>query len=371
MKNTVVEFIWSLNDGGAETLVKDYALLLDRERFDVKVLAVRPYPNTANTRTLKEKGIDVRYIYPRWNVAVLAFNKFFGKYYRPYRILRYLKEMKASAVHIHLQQLQEFAPISDQLKGISLFYTCHNLPDKMFSHPHEAEQRAAEHLIRNNGLRLIALHDAMGRELNQRFGIANTAVIRNGIQLDRFTQVAEDPAAIRRGEDIPADAFVVGHVGRFNRQKNHVFLLEVFEKICRRRSDAFLLLIGDGELRELVKAMAAEKGISDRVKILSNRTDIPRLMKAMDLFLFPSVYEGLGIALIEAQTAGLRCIVSDAVPQEAFRTPLAVPVSLEESADRWAQIALDRGISGPYHSGLDAYDMRKEIKRLEALYLGE
>lgn len=370
MKETVIEFIWALKDGGAETLVKDYALLLDRDRFDVKVMVVCPFPETANTRTLKENGIPVQYIYPRWNLLTLAFNKFFGKWYRPYCIRRFVKKTKASVIHVHLQQLQEFAPISEDLNGVSLFYTCHNLPDTMFSAPHEAEQKAAEHLIAHNGLRLIALHDAMRRELDHRFGVENTAVIRNGIQMDRFTNVPEEKNDIRRAEAIPEDAFVIGNVGRFNRQKNHVFALEVFEAVLRRRPNAFLLLVGDGELREQVEKTAAEKGFSDRVRILSNRRDVPRLMKAMDVFLFPSIYEGLGIALIEAQAAGLRCIVSDAIPREAFRTPLAVPVSLEKTPEAWADILLDDSIRGPYNDGLEDYDMRKEIKRLEALYLG-
>lgn len=371
MKRTVMEYIWSLNDGGAETLVKDYALLLDKDRFDVQVLAVRPFPNTANTQILREKNIRVDYIYPKWNILTLAFNKFFGKYYRPWRIKRYIQKTGASVVHVHLQQLKEFVPISRNLKGVRLLYTCHNLPETMFSGLHTSERKAAEYLIKHNDLRLIALHDNMRDELNEMFGVDNTAVIRNGIQMDRFTNVPESKDNIRKVENIPEDAFVVGHIGRFNRQKNHAFLLDVFAEVYKRNPNAFLLLVGSGELRSAMEASIEEKGLSERVRILSNRTDVPRLMKAMDVFVFPSLYEGLGIVLIEAQASNLRCIVSDAVPQEAFRTPLAVPVSLKESADCWADSVLDDSIQGPYNEGLDDYDMRKEIKRMEALYLGE
>lgn len=88
----------------------------------------------------------------------------------------------------------------------------------------------------------------------------------------------------------------------------------------------------------------------------------------MDVFVFPSTFEGLGIALIEAQVAGLRCIVSDAVPKEAFQTDLAIPINLNESPQKWSEIILDETIKGKSNGNIAYYDMNKEIKRLENLY---
>jgi glycosyltransferase involved in cell wall biosynthesis len=105
--------------------------------------------------------------------------------------------------------------------------------------------------------------------------------------------------------------------------------------------------------------------------ILSNRSDIPELMRAMDVFVFPSLFEGLGIVLIEAQVSGIRCIVSDTVPKEAFRSDLTVAVSLNQSPSEWCDVILDESIKGECYGDLDEYDMNKEIKRLEKLYEGE
>lgn len=93
-------------------------------------------------------------------------------------------------------------------------------------------------------------------------------------------------------------------------------------------------------------------------------------MKAMDVFVFPSLYEGFGIALIEAQVSGLRCVVSDAVPRQAFQSELAVPMSLHASPEAWGEVILDDSIRGEYEGSIADYDMNQEIKRLEKLYLG-
>ena len=94
-------------------------------------------------------------------------------------------------------------------------------------------------------------------------------------------------------------------------------------------------------------------------------------MKAMNVFLFPSLFEGLSVTLIEAQVLGLRCVVSDKINKETFQNESVVPVSLDEPIEKWADIILDEAIKGPYKGNIDNYNMNKEIKRLEKLYMGE
>ena len=128
-------------------------------------------------------------------------------------------------------------------------------------------------------------------------------------------------------------------------------------------------MIGKGDLQEQIRHQVQNLGLSDRTCMLSGRGDIPRLMKAMDVFVMPSHYEGLPVTLIEAQAAGLRCVVSDVVDTEAYRTDRVVPMSLKETAWAWVDVILDDTVRGPYSKGMDAYDMSKEIKNLEKLYL--
>lgn len=369
MKRKVIEYITSTGDGGAETLVKDYALMLDQERFDVKVLITRPYPNTANTGHILRGGVSLLYVYPRWNFAVRVFNKLFGRIYQPLRVLYLLKKEKTDVLHVHLELLKNIRPIARWIRDIRLLFTCHSVPECFFPNDTAEEKKAADYLFRHNRLQMIALHDDMRRELNEMFDVDNTQVIRNGIHMERFSHVEETAAEIRIREGIPEDAFVVGHVGRFTEVKNHAFQLSVFQQIVKKQPNAFLLLVGSGPLKEEIQEQARQMGISERVKILSNRSDIPQLMKAMDIFVFPSVYEGLPLTLIEAQAADLRILASDTINTESFQTDLVLPMSLEQSPEEWADAALDRNRRGPYRGNLDKYDMKKEIKRLEQLYL--
>lgn len=372
-KTKVIEFIGRLGDGGAETLVKDYALLLDKERFDVKIVVFYQMPSTANSKHLRDNGITVIPIYKgeKRNTIIKIWQRLTQKLYVPYRLQRIVKQENPDVIHTHLANLKYIFKISDCLNNIRLFYTCHNLPELLLSGKRKDEGIAARYLIKNYDLQMIALHNDMKKELNAMFDIDNAVVIRNGINFKRFITLDESKSQIRESIGIPKNAFVVGHIGRFTHQKNHDFLIDVFKEVADKKENAFLLLIGSGSLMNEVKAKINRYGLDDRVLILSNRTDVPQLLKAMDVFVFPSRFEGLGNVLIEAQVSGLRCIVSDSVPREAFKTDLAVSRSLSKSPAEWCDVILDDLIKGHANGNLEDYDMNKEIKRLEKLYMGE
>jgi glycosyltransferase involved in cell wall biosynthesis len=147
---------------------------------------------------------------------------------------------------------------------------------------------------------------------------------------------------VREGLRIPEDAIVFGHVGRFVEQKNHGFLIRVAEAIAKREKRARFLLVGGGDLRPRIERFIRERSLSDRFIVLAPRDDVPDLMLgAMDFFLFPSLYEGLGLALVEAQAAGLRCFASTAVPREAIAVPsLVTRLPLSDGPKRWADAIL-------------------------------
>ena len=137
-------------------------------------------------------------------------------------------------------------------------------------------------------------------------------------------------------------AFVIGHVGRFAQQKNHSFLLDIFKEIRETRPEAKLLLIGSGERETEIRRKAESLGLTDAVLFLGQRSDVPRLYQAMDVFIMPSLYEGLGMTTLEAQYAGLPVIMSDVIPQETtIDRRLAQYISLSESASVWAARALE------------------------------
>lgn len=181
-----------------------------------------------------------------------------------------------------------------------------------------------------------------------------------GVDLEPFHNCF-DTVTTRAEFGIPADAFVVGHVGRFEEQKNHKFLIEIATEIAKRQPKMHLLLIGDGSLRSEIQQKVIENGLANCVTFADLRPDVPRLMlSAMDLFLLPSIHEGLGLVLIEAQAAGLPCVFSDVVPEESDAVkPLVRRISLSKSASDWAEAVMA------------TREATSAIKQLEALALIE
>jgi glycosyltransferase involved in cell wall biosynthesis len=172
-------------------------------------------------------------------------------------------------------------------------------------------------------------------------------VLYYGIDLDPFSRPA-NREEIRREFGVPFDAPVVGHVGRFVHPKNHSFILEIAAEILETRPEIHFLLVGDGPLLTEVESRSKSMGLSENIHFAGTRTDVPRIMRgAMDFFLFPSLYEGFGLTLLEAQAAGLRCLVSNNVPDEIVLLPEALEfLPLSAGLSVWAREAI-KGLDSP------------------------
>lgn len=164
-------------------------------------------------------------------------------------------------------------------------------------------------------------------------------LMRNAIDISKFAfdlQVRDD---VRRELDIE-DKLVIGHVGRFMKQKNHSFLIDIFERIHMQTPNSVLLLVGEGELEQEIRNKAERLGLADCVRFLGVRNDVHRLLMAMDVFLLPSLYEGLPVVGIEAQVSGLKVVMSDTVTWEVKVTENLEYILLSRSADEWADLIL-------------------------------
>jgi glycosyltransferase involved in cell wall biosynthesis len=208
-------------------------------------------------------------------------------------------------------------------------------------------------------------------ETNERFQI-----LHYGLALQPF-QKSIDRAEVRAEFGIPAATPVVGHVGRFDHLKNHSFLIEVANAVLNRRPDVHFLFIGDGPLRPAIETRVRQMGLSQKVHFAGIRTDVPRLMiGAMDFFVFPSVYEGFGLCLLEAQAAGLQCLVSDAVPDEVIKVPGSVEfVSLSSGKDYWSAKIISgldsrqsKSTSGLSDELQDRFSIQQSLRELTNVY---
>lgn len=275
----------------------------------------------------------------------------------PFRFYRELDtffqhQRQYSAVHVHVNTLSFIAPIK--------FAEKYN--NKIIFHSHSAYRNKMNHTLFFHSINRFFLN------LNhyEKFACSELAaqsmfgqqvkVINNGIDTNKFSfcQLTRNK---RREELNIEDKFVVGHIGRFGLPKNHTFLIDIFSEIYKKNSLAVLLLVGEGELSSQIKEKVTNLGLGNHVHFLGKRTDISELLCSMDVFLFPSLFEGLGMVLVEAQASGLPCFTSaKVVPEEVKLTDLVEFVSLEDSAKIWAEKVL------AYQSGYERRNRQEEIE---------
>ncbi len=206
----------------------------------------------------------------------------------------------------------------------------------------------------------------------QALPVKHVTILPNAIDTEKFRFDENKRRNIRSELKIPDSAAVYGHVGRFCPQKNQGFLIDVFKEIAAQQKNSVLLLVGAGKDMELIKARAIAAGIADRVLFTGQRTDIDRFYSAFDCFLLPSNYEGLGMVAVEAQCAGLYCLLSDNVPPEAKVTASAQFLPLKSGAQDWACAALCcskiRSENGVEQITTSGYDILTAAKALEKFY---
>lgn len=199
-------------------------------------------------------------------------------------------------------------------------------------------------------------------------------LLHNAIPLDnfKFNNSIRDKLRAEYGLE---DKFVIGHVGRFNLQKNHIRLIDIFREVVAKNPNARLMLIGEGELESETRNKVLDYGLEDKVLFLGLRNDVADLYQAMDIFVMPSLFEGLPVVGIEAQASGLRCVYSDEVTKEVLILENSECVSLKRTNSEWADIILNHNTNiskreMAFEVVCDAgYDICIEAKKLEETYL--
>lgn len=181
---------------------------------------------------------------------------------------------------------------------------------------------------------------------------------------------------IRNEFNIDTNKLVVGHIGRFNQQKNHKFLVEVFAEVLNKKPNALLMLVGDGEKKSDIKEQIKKLGIEESVIFTGVRSDVPALLSAMDVFVFPSFYEGMPNTVIEAQATGLPCVIADTITKEVKITDLVIFLSLKYETAKWANVINDYNKKADrinYNRKLDhsEYNITNAVEKFTKVVFGE
>jgi glycosyltransferase involved in cell wall biosynthesis len=332
----VLHIVGGMNRGGVETWLMHVLRHIDRERFQMDFMVHTAAPCSYDNEVRALGGRILPCLHPNlpWHYA-RNFRRIVAVY-GPYDI-----------VHSHVHHYSGYTLRLAQRAGIPIRIAhSHNDASPQDNSPSPLRWiylTTAKHWIHGSATIGLAASDKaaealFGREW-QRSSFCR--LLYYGIDLARFRAKAD--RSVRAALQLPPDAFVIGHVGRFDEQKNHGFLLEIFRSVADADSRSRLVLIGDGPLRPAIERRVAELGLSGRVVLTGIRADVPRLLlNALDLFVMPSLYEGLGLVCLEAQAAGVRCLFANSIPEEADVVPqLVTRLQLSQPASAWAKAILD------------------------------
>ena len=183
---------------------------------------------------------------------------------------------------------------------------------------------------------LITYKMGCGEAAGEKYFKKNFTIINNGIDLGKFAYNSAVRLAKRRELGLENN-FVIGHIGRLSSQKNHKFLIDIFEQILKMEKTARLVLVGAGPLEEEIKNIVLSKNLQNEVIFLGLRKDTPELYQAFDCFVLPSLHEGMPVVGVEAQAAGLPCIFSDTITKDILISPSSIMISIKKGAKYWAE----------------------------------
>lgn len=330
----VLHVVGRMNRGGVETWLMHVMRNTDRSRFAFDFL-VHTAESSAYDAELRSLGAR---IIPCLRPQSLSY---------PVRLLRALRRHGPyDAIHSHVHSFSGVVLATAAAAGvpIRIAHSHNSLPSARLSLARRSYVRISARLLKLFATRGLAVSRLAAEDLFGPLWMNDSrwSVQHLGIDLEPFQETL-DPHRIRLELGIPPGAFVVGHVGRFDPQKNHCFLLSIAAEAIHHRADARLLLVGDGPLRASLELRAKQLGIHDRVIFAGLRSDVPRMLRAMDVFVMPSLYEGLPLAAIEAQASGLPVVLSDAItPEVMVAADRCQALPLSASIQEWMSALFQR-----------------------------
>ena len=344
----ILHVIGIMNRGGAEIMIMNLYRNIDRTRVQFDFVENSPEPAAFDQEILSLGGRIFRC--PHYNGKNhFAYRKWWNSFFE-------VHQEEYAAVHGHLGSTAAIYLSIAARYGIYTIAHSHNV--NMMRSVGDAVYALFAYPTRFVADTFFACSRDAGIS---RYGklIGNDprrcTVLRNAIDTTRFAFSMDARKAARKKLGLTETQIVLGNISRFSDQKNHTFLLDIFAEVHKKEPGSVLLLVGDGALRPRIEQKIAQLGLMDAVILTGVQRNTWDYYQAMDVFVMPSHYEGLGVALVEAQTAGLPCCVSSAVPEESALTSLVQFRSLADTAEQWASWVLER-------TGLPRQDMRDAVR---------
>ncbi len=328
----VAQIIGKWLGGGVESVVMNYYRHIDRTKIQFDFICDEDSTNIPYGEIEKMGGKVI---------LIPPYQKVF-KYHK--KLKEVLKSGGYKIVHSHINTLSVFSLFAAKCAGVPVRIAhSHSTTNKK-----EKKKNLLKQILRPFSkvfaTDYMCCSELAGRWLfgNKEYDNGNVYLLNNAIDLDKFKYDEEKRKKKRKELNIEDDTLVIGHVGRFVEQKNHRFLIDIFNEVHKQKENSILLLAGQGPLMEEMKEKVKILGIENSVKFLGQRNDINELYQAFDVFCLPSLYEGLPVVGVEAQATGLLCIFSDDMTKETKVLDATEFLSLNQSVEEWAYTILKK-----------------------------
>lgn len=364
----VLHILNSLGAGGIETFIINIYRNINKEMIQFDFL-IQSSGEQFYEQEISSLGGNIYRITPR--------SKSIGRNIKELNL--FFKESAANynTVHFHVSSLSDITAmvIARRYKIRNRVIHSHNVKaggSKLHTYLHYVNKNLLSFL----GTDFFACSEDAGKWMfNTKVLKSNKfKIINNAIDIAKFEYKTEARISIRKELGIDDSSVVLGHIGRFHPQKNHIFLIKVFKEVVDINSNSYLLLVGSGALQKDIEKIVREENLTDKVLFLGLRKDTSRILSALDCFVFPSLYEGLGIVLIEAQANGVPIIASsNNIPESVKINNNFQFLKLEDSLVTWKENILTFSNKDRVNARLSirnaGYDLEEVSKDLESFYL--
>lgn len=360
MKKVLIVLV-NIENGGVEGLISNILENMNKENLSLDCAYNRGAKNSIFAEKIKKH--------------VNKFLRYGGWFYSPYAYLPKLafymwKYGPYDVVHVNSGIFNGAVLLIAKLLGIKERISHLHGDDLYGKSWKNTVKRPFKIFIKHFATIRFATSNLLGKNF---YGNKDYQIIKNGILTSAFIYNEDIRQVLRKRYNVQ-DKFIIGNVSRFDKVKNHEFLIKVFKEIAVQKPNSYLLLIGDGKEENNIKKQVSDSGLKDKVLFLPPQTEINNFYQMIDCFILPSFQEGFGLVAIEAQCSGLPCFISDGVPNEA-NICNTTKISLKETPQKWAQIILGKMKNFKREDCSQritqaGYDIKRVAKIIEKEYLG-
>ncbi|WP_430509941.1 glycosyltransferase family 1 protein [Gottfriedia solisilvae] len=326
----VLQVVGAMNRAGTETMLMNIYRNLDREKVQFDFISYNSQEAHYDQEIIRLGGRIIRLSKTQSIIELYKAIKKYGPY---------------DVVHSHTLFHCGIVNIAALLAGVKIRIShAHTTLDKSDSYIRKVYIKLMRLIINTISTNLLACSKGAGHYLFGEKGSTKKtySYFPNVIEYSKFLQHPKTDVNKFKVEEGIGNSLVIGHIGRFIEAKNHLFLLEILKSLVKRDPTIKLLLVGDGDLRLHIEEESKKAGLKDNVIFVGLRDDIHTMLHCMDIFVFPSLYEGLGLVLLEAQASGVPCIVSEAIQPEAdLNVGLITKKFIKDGADAWSDTILE------------------------------